>query len=161
MRNIKEFAQTTPTYVYNISDAVTAGLELDKMAIGMAIVFGTATDQIYYIFGERPTIMDLSDGTALIEAYYATHIDKTNTFVLNVPLWRIASKNVGESGQYQIFLYQKELYSVGTTKEDGTGNPDRIPPRNVVIDYGAFTLLDRLAPEILGAAKRDDTLVLF
>ena len=166
MRNIKEFAKTTPTYIYNISDASSAGLELDAMNIGMAIRLGENT---YYVLPTRGSynIFDFTEVPAenlWASDTYCWHQDGTNRFVVTVPLWRLPSSELVTEGSYQIFLFRQDAYSNAITwpPDDETGEtrttPTVYPAHNVVIDYGGFSILDRIAPPIAGEAKRGTTL---
>jgi hypothetical protein len=167
MRNIKEFAGTTPVYVYNISDADIARVELNKMAIGMSISLG---ENVYYVLpvDTPPEIFDFTGVPAeniWRNNNYCKHIANSNQFILTVPLWRIPLSETETSGTYQIFLFMEEDYSISETiYEDGeiVGiRPTVVNPINMVIDYGGFALLDRLAPKLIGQSKRYDNNLVF
>jgi len=163
MRNIKEFAGSTPTYVYNISDAASVGMDLEKMSIGMSIQLGDAT---YYVLPDIviPEIFDFSDVQAdrvWRNDNYCRHVANSNQFIITPPLWRIPRNNTETEGIYQIFLYMLIPHSLIVTDHTGdivTERPAVFNPLNVIIDYGGFVLLDRIAPPLSLPEKRGGNL---
>lgn len=158
MRNIKEFSRTTPSYTYNVNDAV--GIDLDRFAIGMSIKLGNYTCyalprlETQHIFDLTPSAeVGVFESNA-----YSTHVDGTNSFTVTFPLWRIPSGVADSEGTYQIFLFRVDTGSTLNTTEDGTTQPATISPNNVVLDYGGFTILESLVPPLKDSAKRGVTL---
>lgn len=158
MRNITAFRRSTPTYVYNISGADLTNINLDDLGIGMTISWDNYTAHFlplrspYDMFDITP-----SETVALFEhPAYATHDSGTNSFSLNIPLWRLPS-TLEDEGRYQIYLFRlRPFAAINYQPPDGSGTPGVMHATNIVIDHGGFNLIDSLVPAIIGQAKRTE-----
>lgn len=132
-------------------------INLDDLGIGMTISWDNYTAHFL-----PPRSYDMFDITtsatvALFEhAAYATHESGTNSFSLNIPLWRLPS-TLEDEAQYQIYLFRLKPYAlINYQPPDGSGTPGVMHATNIVIDYGGFNLIDSLVPTILGQEKRTE-----
>ena len=175
MRNISAKRRTTPTYIYNISDAQASGIDLERMQIGMTIVFGNGnskfeptvyvlakneTNDIFEVPGEDP-----NNGIVhFIDSAYCQHTTNSNSFSVTLPLWKLHPSVISEA-TFQTFLYGSVLRAGGGTivDDDGVDVPmvSLVTLHNIVIDEGLFTLEESLVPPIVGQSKRNENYVEF
>jgi len=155
MRNIQAYKRSTPTYVYNVTGADAAGIDIDALAIGMVIKWETYTVYILPSLGTN-SMFDIDESDTTVKTYesdtYCRHYAGTNSFIITLPLWRLPTAVTGEA-IYQIFLFNKTPYSVGETDASGGINPAMIQAINIVIDNGGFELLDSYVPPIAGETE--------
>ena len=153
MRTINAYRRTTPTYVYNINDAETAGLDLDNFEIGMVLKFGTFTAYVLPVIDGTifAPVTESSTKKLYVDSRYAWHTPDTNTFHIRVPLWRLPS-TVEDEGSFQVFLFNNSSYSNYASDDDGTVVPGQIQAVTMVIDGGSYVLNDNDMPPMLGEA---------
>ena len=167
MRDLIAKRASTPTYVYNITDAQLSGVDIDKLKIGMTIKFGTGTsaeEPTVYILPENTLddIFDITTSTsvlALSDPSYCTHAQKTNTFIVTVPLWRLSSSVISDA-IFQVYLFGENKYTESTVRDvDGvpTTTMSTVRYHNIIIDEGAFTLSESLVPPLVGDPKRAES----
>ena len=153
MASIRTYRNSTPTFTYNVTGADEAGIDLDKMAIGMTLSWDNFTAYIL----PAPEVYDFFDITegATVVAYrdnrYCRHINGTNSFSITLPLWRLSS-SLGDEATYQVFLFNRETLSL-IGGDDENIRPAIMQPINIVIDAGSFVLYDSLVPPIIGSVK--------
>ena len=153
MRNIVAYKRSTPTYVYNVTGADVSGIDIDTLAIGMTIKWTNFTVYILPLLNVNSMFNIVESAT--VKTYqsntYCRHEDRTNTFIITLPLWRLPTTLTGEA-TYQIFLFNDTQYSEIVTSGKALITPATIQATNVVIDNGGFELLDSYVPPIIGEA---------
>ena len=166
MRTIKAYRRTTPTFVYNITDAQASGVAMENLKVCMSIKFGTG------VLAVQPTVYvlpvnddrDMFDFSGTDPTYTKVWADPTycrrdpssNTFAITLPLWMLPDGCVSE-GIFQVFLFGESERTAGTTLLDGSIVPPVVNRHNILIDEGDFLLEDSILPPLLPAPKRDGT----
>lgn len=166
MRTIKAYRRTTPTFVYNITDAQAAGVDMENLKICMSIKFGSgilATEPTVYVLpvnddsdmfdfaGTDPTYTKVwSDPT------YCRRDPNSNSFAITLPLWKLPNLCVSDA-IFQVFLFGESERTSGTTLIDGSIIPSVVNRHNILIDEGDFFLEDSILPPLVAEPKRDGT----
>ena len=166
MRTIKAYRRTTPTYVYNITDAQAAGVAMASLKICMSIKFGTG------ILPIEPTVYvlpiddanDMFDFDRVDPTYTKVWADQTycrrdpssNSFAITLPLWLLPDNCVSDA-VFQVFLFGESERTSGTTLPDGSIIPSVVNRHNILIDEGDFYLEDSILPPMVAPPKRDGT----
>lgn len=150
MRNIIAYRRSTPIYVYNVDGAELSGIDLNSMSIGMAIRTETKLVYILPVMNAGSSMFDLKQSesyTIFSNNEYCSHEANTNKYRLSIPLWLFPS-TFEDEGYYQIFLFNNSAYTI---REDGSAST--MMATNIILDAGAFNLIESLVPPIVGQAR--------
>lgn len=153
-RTLTMYERSTPTYLFNITDYASSGVDLVGMKIMMCldITDASPTPVIYhrYIVDSLDNDFDYASGEVWADSTYCRNLG-SGMFAVTVPLWRYGGSVA--SIEYQVFLYGNEQTSGASTSSGGdlisTG---RILHHNILIDSGTIEIEDSLFP-LTTAAK--------
>lgn len=152
MRNITAYRRSTPIYIYNVDGAELSGIDLNSMSIGMAIKTETKLVYILPVMIAGSSMFDLKPSESCIifsNNEYCSHEANTNKYRLSIPLWLFPSTFEDEA-YYQIFLFNNSAYTI---REDGSAST--MMATNIILDAGAFNLIESLVPPIVGQSRKD------
>ena len=179
MRNLEVVRRTTPTFLFQITDAASSGVSLDGMGVCMAILEDGETDGSLIKRHILPATLggvpvnyfnESNEGTSTSIVPY-----KNNRYCQNLTngLFSVtlpyALDPVTDVVSYQVFLFRMEEMATPTRDvtvrvDNVTIGDDIIPGQyqfmSIPIDSGTITFLDSNLPLLKPAAKRNNAVII-
>lgn len=151
-RTLTAQERSTPTYLFEITDAATSGVSFDGMKIMMCLLI-TDTSGVAYNRYIVDTLDMANFAYRLEEVWHDQSYCRTvspSVFAVTVPLWRFGGSI--DTIDYQVYLYGNQAMSGARYDVDGLVATGRVAHHNILIDSGTFELTASLFPITIASA---------
>ncbi len=162
--------KSTPTFLFNITDADSSGVDFDGMSAMMCLQFvckgaeDTVTDFRYVL-----PVTDIADLWPSVPAEnfwmdnsYSRVYSGKSSFAITIPLWRytVPTGYILSAINYQVFIYSNNIVNRTVTTIDEDGNdvitPGKVLHHNIMIDDGTIELTESFFPLMYAAEMSQD-----
>ncbi len=166
-RTLNIYTRTTPTYIFQITDMDSSGVDVASMKIMMCLNFSytdntVARTTMRYVGSsaveDHMAQFVMTEDSKWIDDSYA--INKgAGVFALTIPFWRWTQWDVTSAISYQVFLWHDVVINGGSIINPGDGSdlivsPALIRHHNILIDEGVFEWQPSLFPLTVQGLER-------
>lgn len=161
---------STPTFLFSITDADSSGVDFTDMKAMMCLRFTsmkdaeTHVDYVYVVpkIDVKALFPGVPQKLFWMDDSYSRLFSGNSTFAITLPLWRyrVPTNYVLTTVDYQVFLFSNSLVhgTSSSIKGDGTidTNPGKIEHHNIMIDDGTIELTESFFPLMYAAEMAQD-----
>lgn len=138
--------RSTPTYLFEITDAASSGVSFEGMKIMMCLLIkdtAGVTHNRYVVDSLDLSNFAYSPAQVWYDPSYCRTVSP-NVFAITVPLWKFGG--TVDTIEYQVYLYGNEAKAGVSYNADGVVAPGRIAHHNILIDSGTMELTTSMFP---------------
>jgi len=156
-RELSAYVNSTPTYIFRITDAASSGVDIASLGVMMVIKFGETNFKYRYLTSVRSRMLSITESEYWCDPSYCRNLGG-GSFAVTVPLWKLQAEPSLDSSMisYQVFLYSTGVLTTPGLQAIGADGgivitPGLVAYHNILIDEGTISLLSSTFPKLVDA----------